>query len=372
MDTQLETILSKAKLGLMARGTTFLMTVTFNLHHVFTERVPTAATDGISILYNPNFFTSLTPPQRISLIIHETWHVALLHNYRGQNHNKEIYNEAADYVINQLIKDAGQAPLPDWLQDDIYRGMSTNEVYDLIKHKPRPPNSPNDILQPSGEDTDSKDKERVEQIIMKASMAAEMQGEDPGNLPVDIQRLMDKLINPQLPWEQILGRFINDQSKNDYTWSRPNRRFLPEFYLPSAYSESLEHLVFAIDTSGSVTDDDMIAMLSEITYIKEIMKPRRMTILDCDTIIHNIHDVTNSDTIAELKFNGGGGTECAPVIEYCKKENATALIYFTDLFMSEYPHPIKFPLLWIVYNNPRRTRVNIGEITHYDITKGSK
>lgn len=164
---------------------------------------------------------------------------------------------------------------------------------------------------------------------------------------------------------------MQDQAKNDYSWKRPNKRFMPEFYMPSMHSERLEHLTFAIDTSGSVTKKDMVAMLTEINYIQDVMKPHRMTILDCDTKIHTVYEIDEGQDIMELQFTGGGGTKCGPVIEFCETNKTTALVYFTDLYMAEYPHPIDFPLLWIVYNNPNRTKVNIGEITHYDI-KGSR
>ena len=194
---------------------------------------------------------------------------------------------------------------------------------------------------------------------------------DHGDLPAELQRHIQKLLNPALPWEEILARFMQDQAKNDYAWTKPNKRFMPDFYMPSMFSERLEHLTFAIDTSGSVTSKDMVAMLTEINYIQDTLKPHRMTILDCDTQIHNVYEVHEGMDIQELQFSGGGGTSCTPVIEFCEQNKTTALVYFTDLYMSEYPHPIDFPLLWIVYNNPNRTKVQIGEITHYDI-KGSR
>jgi len=366
--------LDRTKILLMYSNSAFLVAMALNLHHYFTDTIDTACTDGANVLYNPDFFLKLPEEQRLTLMVHEVWHVALLHNYRVKDKDHEKYNRAADYTCNQLLKDAGFAPIPGWLQDDKYKDMSTNQIYDLLPDAP-PQDNPmgGDLLEPPGDTAADKAiaKSKVEQQIIQAQVQSELSGDAPGSLPAELQRQIKKLLDPALPWEAILGRFIQDQAKNDYSWRRPNKRFMPDFYMPSLYSEKLEHLTFAIDTSGSVTDDDMVAMLTEINYIKEIMQPNRMTILDCDTTIHNVYDVTDSDDILELEFTGGGGTKCAPVIEFCEKQHTTALVYFTDLYMREYPHPIDFPLLWIVYNNPNRTKVNIGEITHYDI-KGSK
>lgn len=365
--------LERTKISLMTSGSVFLVTLALNLPHYFDESIPTADTNGTRIRYNPQFFMRLSEERRLTLMVHEVWHVGLLHMQRRGDREPEKYNRAADFVINQLCKDAGLEPIPGWLQDDQYKDMSTNQVYDMLPDEP-PQNNlmAGDIEEPKGDEEDTVQvTSEIEQLVIQAQVQSEMSGDKQGDLPAELRRHIEKLLNPALPWEEILGRFMQDQAKDDYSWRRPNKRFMPDFYMPSMHSERLEHLTFAIDTSGSVTKDDMVAMLTEINYIKEVMNPQRMTILDCDTVIHNVYDVTESESILDLEFTGGGGTKCAPVIEYCEQHHTTALVYFTDLFMSEYPHPIAFPLLWIVYNNPNRTHVNIGEITHYDI-KGSK
>lgn len=371
MMNSVERALDLAKVGLMKKGTTFIITVAFNLQHIIDPKVERAETDGHSIFYNPDFFMELTPGQRVSLIAHETWHVALMHMFRGRNKNHDKYNRAADYVINLMITESGMEPIPHWLHDTAYRGMSTNQVYDLLDDTPPQyqGGTGKDIIykQPKTKEEETEIEKKVQATLAKAQMQSAMSNDEPGAVPDEIARQIKKLNEPKLPWDMILNRFMQDQAKNDYSWKRPNKRFMPDFYMPAQYSEALSHLVFAIDTSGSVTDKSLKKMLSEIKYIKDVMKPQRMTILDCDKKIHNIYDVTENDDILDLKFNGGGGTSCYPVMKYCEKHSATALVYFTDLYMAEYNEEISFPLLWIVYNNPKRTKVNVGEITHYDI-----
>jgi len=103
-----------------------------------------------------------------------------------------------------------------------------------------------------------------------------------------------------------------------------------------------------------------------VKFTIDTMKPSEMEIIDCDREIHNIYNVTEDQDILDLNFTGGGGTSCYPVFEYLEKNPTTALIYFTDLYMSEYDKDVDFPVLWIVYNNPT-ARNRIGEITYYDI-----
>ena len=156
------------------------------------------------------------------------------------------------------------------------------------------------------------------------------------------------------------------KTKEDYSWSRPNRRYFPEYYLPSQYSENLDNITIAIDTSGSITEEDLNKIISEISYIQDVLQPNSMTIFDCDVKIHNIHNVKQGDIISDLTFNGGGGSNTNPVFEYLKDKPTTVLIYLTDLYVilpEEFP---TFPVLWIVYDNPEAT-VPFGDIIHYEL-----
>jgi len=332
--------------------------------------------------YNTEFFMEMTPPERISLIAHEAWHVALNHMTRRGERDPEKYNRAGDYVINQLLKEAGFELHHSATQDDKYRDMSTNQVYDLLiaDEDEKPDEDNQDVIFAEDDGDDDGDKEgdgkgnskraieaHISDMIVKASTQAQIQGEQPGSLPGEVERLIEDLINPVIPWNEMLQRFLTERVKDDYSWNRPNKRFMPDFYLPTQYSEALTHITIAIDTSGSISEDDLIAILSEINYIKETFNPKKLTILDCDYNIHNIYEVTEEMDVRDLKFSGGGGTSCFPVFEYIEEHPTTALIYFTDLYLSPYDKPVDFPVLWIVYDNPN-AKVNVGEITHYDIS----
>jgi len=308
MANKLDKALVKAKIGIMINGSVFLSTLIFNLRHVFTkDEVPTAATDGISVTYNEDFFEKLTPEERIGLIAHEAWHVALTHMTRRGDRDHQLYNRAGDYVINQLLVDSNFQIPANGCQNDKYRGMTTNQVYELIKEDPneKPDQNNTDVIYISNNPDKSKQQgnskdpvtgqqmgkkeleAHIEGILVKAATQAKMQGEQAGAIPGEIQRLIDKLINPILPWESILQRFITEKVKNDYSWARPNKRFMPDFYLPTQYSESLSKLTFCIDTSGSISTKDLQKILSEIQYIRDTMKPSEMEIIDCDREIHN-------------------------------------------------------------------------------------
>jgi len=371
--------LQKAKFTMVVQRSVFLATIAFNLKYKWEETIPTAGVDGITVFINPDFFLNqCNEAQRIFVIAHEAWHVALNHIVRRNERDPELYNEAGDYVINQLLHEAGYEMF-DWvLRDQKYAGMSTHQVYELLKkEEDKKDKKPAGGNGPASSSTGNKmagdvmpcpvpDKEMdniTKTILTKAVAQSKMQSEKPGSIPGEITRELDKLLNPIMPWESILDMFLTDLAKNDYTWRRPNRRFMPEFYLPTQQSNTLGHITIAIDTSGSITKEQLREILSEISYIHEKFRPQRLTILDCDRHIHNVHEVTPDIDIRDLRFTGGGGTAFQPVIDYCEKNETQALLYFTDLYGRELPREPAFPLIWLCYSN--HAPATTGETIYY-------
>ena len=85
-------------------------------------------------------------------------------------------------------------------------------------------------------------------------------------MPGGLSKVIDEIIKPKVNWKAVLAKFLTNTAKNDYSWMKPNRRFIGrDMYLPSLYSERLESVVVAVDTSGSISDDELQIFASE-TY----------------------------------------------------------------------------------------------------------
>jgi len=357
-----EDYLRHAKIDLMTKSV-FLSTICLSLKHKFTDEIPTAATNGLSILYNPDFFNSLTTAERTGLLAHEVWHVAFNHLSRVGSRDRMIWNYAGDYVINLMLSNSGLTIPEGGLIDNAYSDMSTEEVYEKIKEDNKDQHGGSDFIidlleSPEGQsDKDVCDK--VTDIIIKAQLQSRMAEKDHTEIPGEIARAIDELINPKLPWNQILIRFLSAMVKDDYTWTKPNRRFFPNHYLPSQHSPTLGEIVVAIDTSGSVSVEELQEMLSEIECIRDTFKPEKLTIIDCDYKIHNVFKVDKQDNILDLEFTGNGGTDFQPVINYCNKRQPEVLIYFTDLYADNVDDVGDYPILWICTSN--HSPAEVGE-----------
>ena len=365
--------LNKAKVGIMSRhNSVFISTVLFNLKFSWDNSIPTACTNGAELKVNEDFFMALEPKERIGLLAHEAWHVAFDHMARMENKDHTRFNKAADHVINLMLLDAGYAIPAGGLHDPQYKGMSADEVYRLLPEEPQdgsgqaPGGTGMDIVPYSEGAGDPVEKqEEVSNIISSAATASASAGEDAGELPGDVTRLLKELHAPKLNWRTILANYMSEYAKEDYSYTKPNRRYAPEFYLPSMYSESLSEICVAVDTSGSVSDEEFSAFLTEIREIKENMQPKKTTIIDFDTSVKNVYELTADQGIDDVVFNGYGGTRLAPVFEHYKEEKPTVLIVFSDLYCTAMEDDPGYPVIWVVVNNPG-AHVNFGDKIDYD------
>jgi len=150
----------------------------------------------------------------------------------------------------------------------------------------------------------------------------------------------------------VLRNFFRDLAKDDYSWSRPNKRFLQfDIYLPSLVSPSLGEIVVALDTSGSITQKLLAEFLAEVQGLLDFGRPRKLQLLDCDAAIHSTHEFVPGDRV-DVQPHGGGGTDFRPVFDYVAEQgfDPCALVYLTDLYGTFPDAPPSYPVLWVSYS----------------------
>lgn len=396
--------LDKAKIGLMMKkGSVFLTTILFSLKTKLVEGFPAlAGVDGINLFIEPNAFLELNDKERMGLLAHEAWHVAFKHMLRVGHRDPELWNIAGDYVINNMLDTAGFVLPEGGLINHDYDNMSTEQVYTLLVEDVKKKGKPNlnlvDLMAPAapngndsgekGENGDSPRSEiddaiqeaqalaneqalerKIDDILVKAQVAQQQSGSKmAGSIPGEIEVTLEELLNPTLPWHVILFNLISDLDKEDYTMRRPNKRFWPDFHLPSPLSESLMELTIAVDCSGSVSDQDFAAFMTEIQSIKDTLNPKKIEVVSFDTKIQNVHDLYKDDSVLDLTFTGRGGTSFSPVIKRAKENPPNALIIFSDMYCSVIPKEEEppCPVFWISVLNKNAT-VEFGQLIHMEI-----
>lgn len=314
--------------------------------------LPTAATDGRHIFFNRKFFEPLTSKQVEFVIAHEILHAVFDHMGRNEGRDRKIYNIAADYCVNgQLVRDKiGDVP-PEIkiFHDPKYYGWSAEQVYDDIYDKmddqelealgqlldehvdwgKSDGDGSGNKPQYSKEDL-KKIRDEMREAVMQAAQAA-----GAGNVPASVARMIKELTEPKMNWREILRQQIQSTIKNDYTFTRPNRKgWHMSAILPGTnYDETIDICV-SIDMSGSIGDEQAKDFLSEIKGIMEEYKDFKIKLWCFDTQVYNEADFDgyNMDEFMSYEPMGGGGTEFDVNWDYMKAHQIQPkkFIMFTD------------------------------------------
>lgn len=361
----------------------FFSSIILGVPHKIDNTTQTAYTDGKCIAYNEQFFTGLSNDEREFLMAHEGMHIVFEHcTERALGMDPELWNKAADYVINLMLTKIGLKMPKGGLLRREFDNMSTKQVYRQLEAEESqngsgstPGNSMggqqiSDLKEPPVNDhkTRKEIKEQVEELVMRGKVMAEMAGCMPGDLGPDLQRLIDSLTKPTIPWQRLLQRFFNAMNKGDYSWRKPNRRYQPlGMYLPSLYTPAMGPVDFAWDTSGSISDQIFQYFVSETHHVLKKFNPEFINVMQFDHILRSTDKVKSARDLLKLDMQGGGGTHVDEAIAAFAKNNSQALIVLSDGYVNTHhiPNPGK-PVIWCIYQN-RGFQPPWGKVVHFEM-----
>ena len=367
---------------------TFLIAILLRLPIYLTKEISTLATNSLKIWVNPNFIIDSDRELRVFGLLHEVLHVAYGHCSRlnEPSLDRECVQAAVDYVVNGDLVQAGMY-CPSWAyHDPKYYGWSAEQVYDdLLEQKAtrkndtqykkvaqggnlldgdvlpddtQSPNDPNPTAPMSAEER----KQAVEEMVIDAATQSEMAG-DYSSVPAGIQRMLEAIRKPKLPWKVILKRFLFELDKSRTSWRRPNKRLLP-LYTPIREGHKLGQINFAIDVSGSISEEMFNEFCAEVYSVLKILKPSAIELIQFDHEICGKDKVRSVQDLIAVKFNGGGGTQLEPVIQDFIESKAKALIVLTDGWFSNMITDPNRPVIWAVYDNPNWLPP-FGSVVHF-------
>jgi len=335
------------------------------------ELCKTIATNGIKLIYNADFIEKCTLDETKALNAHEVLHCVFGHHVNRGNRDAKIYNQAADYVINPILLDVGFVLPGEYLYNKDFLGKTTDEVYNILYQKQQQQDNkplPGEVLDYTGndettEEASQSEKELQQQEWQIAATQAANQAKACGKLPASLARLISDLNESKVNWREALHRFVEQVARNDYTWKRPNTRYMGTgFILPSLYNHEMPPLDIYVDTSGSVNQEDLKQFASEID---DILTQYNTTarVIYCDTRVTNVEEFTSENRPVKLNAKGGGGTDFAPAIAWSMKQEDLPCcgVYLTDLECDSFGDEPDFPVLWVATENTRRT-VPWGEL----------
>jgi len=359
----------------------------------------TTATDAKTFYYNREFIEALSLDHVQFMLAHEALHCALSHFARRQHRVRHRWDVACDHAINPLLVEDGLRAPPGTLLLDEFKGMTAEEIYPYIKddteeetiddhayddteggqsgegNSPNPPprhdrssgKSDDQPEQGQGEGSGAEPDDRrggaskpppltaTEREHLSVQWQERMAGAaqlalQAGKLSGSLARLVDHLLQPQLPWRMLLARYMTAVARDDYSYMRPSRRE-GEAILPSLRSSHID-IAIALDVSGSIKEEELNEFLAEVNAIKGQIQAG-ITLQACDDKLAE-DGPWRYEAWEEIRlpraFPGGGGTDFRPVFDWLDTmdRRPDLLVYFTDALGEFPPQEPATPVLWLV------------------------
>lgn len=342
-----------------------------SLNKIWDKRIPTACVGLNNVHYqlriNEDFFVSLTPEERIAILKHELLHIGFSHliDYDHLT-DKEIANYAMDLEINQMIENLPECGItldsPGIKELNLQPKAGTNYYYkELLKNKKADDGGGGktfqelmDMLNDPNHDWD-KEMEGVSDIkkeVIKNQLkeilnnVAEQVKKNAGTIPGEFAEILEKLnkVEPaKFNWRDYVRRFVGISTKQftKKTKRKESKRFIDN---PGIKVKMRQTILFAIDTSASVSTTELKEMQNELIHLSNLGND--IVIIQCDT---QIRSVKNYSKNKDLEVHGRGGTSFEPVIMYYNENISkyNCLIYYTDGEASR-PSDPKGPVLWVL------------------------
>lgn len=337
-----------------------------NMQKHITNKVPTAGVnvkDGVVNLFiNPEFFSKQKRQHRKGILIHECMHITNAHIVRRKEDVSMMdYNIAADAAINQYIRTLETFPtasfadqkqgkiMPESIAPDLRKG-ETAEYYleHLQKNKKNYPQqgegqeSLNGIDDHSIWEQGETNADAVKEVLRKTLKNAKDQtlSTGCGNVPGEVEQLLDELNKSLVGWKQVLRMFFASVSANkkEKTRKRRNRRYGIAY--PGKKKEPETKLAIAVDTSGSVSDEELNLFFSEIRSLASLVD--EVYIIQCDAEVTDC--ILYKGKTPTVK--GRGGTNFGPSFKKAEELGVDGLIYFTDGGCFDTFSKPKYPVLW--------------------------
>lgn len=341
------------------------------------DSIPTACTDGRTIRWSGRFFSTLNSAQRHYVLMHEVLHTLLMHPLRLEGHDPDIWNIAADMMVNSMcdamardIANLSDEPMMQRPQDGIFatfpRDLTAEDLYGMIRadmekkgnqysirkdFRPglRSPSlridvTPDRDLLPGGAGgaplTEEERKLLEEQIGQLIRQAASVGRSAFGSYFIPQQLVL--LTRPKpIPWRQVLKEHLTEVTSDDASYATPERKYLHMDLILPGYclteDGDLESLWAFVDSSGSISAETLNQFL---TQLYRIVKEFHCELNICywDTQVTDVYTkIRTEKQVLECQPRHSGGTDINCVYRWMAENHVRpdVLLILTDGYFGQ-------------------------------------
>jgi predicted metal-dependent peptidase len=377
--------ITAARVSLL-RDNPFFGYLALNLKVILDPTCKTAWTDGRSLGFNPEFAESLSHDRLTAVVGHEVMHCACGHPWRRAGRSMPTWNIACDKAINEELVKAGFT-LPDGAlyPSGDESGKSAEWIFARMRQEDKPgqgqgqpqpgqgePGGPADEPDPLGEVRDAPtgpdaqgEPAPSEQMWKERAASALTHAKLAGKVPGGMERVVKQALRPRVDVRSLLLRFFTDRAASDYSWTRPNTRYLSQgLYLPSLESRSLGEVAIMVDTSGSIDDTALGTARAILESVIEECNPSAVTLYFADAEVKHVERIEAGAPITWTP-KGGGGTDFRPALEAIEIDGGpVCIVCITDLEGTFPDAAPAIPVLWL--STSERITAPFGETVYID------
>jgi predicted metal-dependent peptidase len=340
-------------------------------------RTPTAAVgvrgDTLFLWVNPTFFLEVlkSDSERVAVIKHEVLHLVFRHLFRrGPDRHPLLYNLAADLVVNQFVGRRWKLPdsavtLGSFPELRLKPNDSVENYYAALHRAYQQDRTRFALWLGEGAPTDHSawgSSALAEAALGRAIRSSWERTHAHGEyVPHFVKQLVEATVVPRPPrvdWKRQLRMFCASQGRTrlTHTLRRPSRRYGG---FPGVGKRRLLKLLVAVDTSGSVSDEDLSAFFAEITAMWRA--GAEVTVLECDD---KLQQCWTFDGRLPRRVGGRGFTSFDPPLQWARRQGTRwdALLYLTDGLAASPKEPPPCPMLWVVSRTGSADHLRFGQV----------
>ena len=300
---------------------------------------------------DPTTLAEWGPQVAGAVLVHEACHLIRDHAGRADSLpgpvDHDRWNLATDAAINDDLIRAG-LPLPEWVVTPDSLGLPDAGIEESYYGASAPPPPQTDVgcgsgagdprqpWEPSPGDAQMPGLDEGQVTITRRKVAHDIRdtvATGRGTVPAGMARWANKELAPAtVPWRKVLAGMVRRAAaltagRITYTYTRPGRRRLPRIVTPAMRAPRLTAAV-VIDTSASMTSDDLDTALAEVSGVIKAVGGTVQVIV-CDAHAERARTVRNP---RDVKLIGGGGTDMRVGIDAAEALNPApnVIVVLTD------------------------------------------